>query len=114
MKENNVQIDLYRNGDVVAQLHMPIEHKDGKTEFQVLESILNEPNVKGVIETITGSKPDGESSPEKNNDTNERWMQAFTEDEISTVTQQLKRIEDAVTEIKKTMHIATETSELPF
>ena len=114
MKENNIQIDLCRDGGVVARLHLPLKSEEGKTDFQVLESILNEPCVKGVIETVAGSKPEEEPSPSPNDDQYAEWKAEFTEDEICNVAQKLRDIEDALTEIKKTLHIAITSTELPF
>ena len=114
MEEKNIQIDLCRNGGVVAQLHLPLKFKNEKADFQMLESILNETCVKKVIETVTGCKSDEEASPALNDNQYAEWKHAYTEDEMCNVVQQLLSIEKAVTEIRKTLQIGIETPELPF
>ena len=105
MEEKNIQIDLCRDGGVVARLSIPVDPEKGLAPVQMIESALNQPGVRDVLSAVT-----------KHSETagDERTIN-LTLEEISKINNLADEVKEKLDEIKRAAHIVVrEDTDLPF
>lgn len=104
MEEKNIQIDLCRDGGVVAWLSIPVDPEKGLAPLQAIESALNQPGVRDVLSAVTGhSKTAGD----------ERTIH-LTLEEIARINDLADEIKEKLDEIRQAAHIVVSEDNTVF